>query len=99
MHVHAYPLLQIAVWTPAIDTQASSEEEKVKLMLANLTDPQQRSFIEACCDPIPTNRPKIKALLNHPAVAEVPTLKLLSAKVLVLSSQFCLLLILQYKCY
>lgn len=57
-------------------------------MLANLTDPHQRSFIEACCDLNPSNRPKIKALLNHPAVAEVPTLKLLSAKVLVTSSAF-----------
>ncbi|CDS39446.1 nuclear receptor binding protein [Echinococcus multilocularis] len=77
--------LEIAVWTQTIDTQVSSEEEKVKVMLASLTDPQQRSFIEACCDPNPSNRPKIKALLNHPAVAEVPTLKLLSAKVLVTS--------------
>ncbi|KAL5967198.1 Nuclear receptor-binding protein [Taenia solium] len=77
--------LEIAVWTQAVDTQVSSEEEKVKVMLANLTDPHQRSFIEACCDPNPSNRPKIKALLNHPAVAEVPTLKLLSAKALVTS--------------
>ncbi|KAM7542353.1 hypothetical protein Aperf_G00000001070 [Anoplocephala perfoliata] len=77
--------LEIAVWTPAIDNQASTEEEKVKLMLTHLTDPQQRSFIEACLDPNPTSRPKIKALLNHPAVTEVPSLKLLSAKVLVAS--------------
>ncbi|VDM30354.1 unnamed protein product [Hydatigera taeniaeformis] len=77
--------LEIAVWTQAFDAQVSSEEEKVRVMLASLADPHQRSFIEACCDPNPSNRPKIKALLNHPAVAEVPTLKLLSAKVLVTS--------------
>ncbi|VDO04346.1 unnamed protein product [Rodentolepis nana] len=77
--------LEIAVWTLAIDSQASTEEEKVKLMLSQLTDPQQRSFIEACIDPNPTNRPKIKALLNHPAVTEVPSLRLLSAKVVVSS--------------
>ncbi|KAM3177206.1 hypothetical protein ACTXT7_004967 [Hymenolepis weldensis] len=77
--------LEIAVWTPAVDSQGSTEEEKVKLMLSQLTDPQQRSFIEACIDPNSANRPKIKALLNHPAVTEVPSLKLLSAKALVSS--------------
>lgn len=66
-----------------MDTQASTEEERIKLMLSNLTDPTQRAFIESCLDPNPASRPKIKSLLGHAAVAEVPSLKLLSAKALV----------------
>uniref|UniRef100_A0A5K3FQ80 Protein kinase domain-containing protein n=1 Tax=Mesocestoides corti TaxID=53468 RepID=A0A5K3FQ80_MESCO len=79
--------LEIAAWTQAVETQASSEEERIQLMLDSLVDQQQRSFIEACFDPNPATRPRIKALLNNPAVSEVPTLRLLSAKILVNSTK------------
>ncbi|VDL92730.1 unnamed protein product [Schistocephalus solidus] len=57
--------------------------ERLQQMLDRLKDLHQRNFIEICLDPNPASRPRIKFLLNHPSIAEVPTLKLLSAKVLV----------------
>ncbi|KAH8868777.1 Nuclear receptor-binding protein [Schistosoma japonicum] len=42
-----------------------------------------RSFIEACFDTVSATKGLIKRLLNHPAVTEVPTLKLLSARMIV----------------
>ncbi|KAL7059155.1 hypothetical protein AAHC03_013249 [Spirometra sp. Aus1] len=75
--------LEIAAWTPALDAANLPAAERLQQMLDRLEDPHQRNFIEICLDPNPASRPRIKFLLNHPSIAEVPTLKLLSAKVLV----------------
>uniref|UniRef100_A0A0X3NSS5 Protein kinase domain-containing protein n=1 Tax=Schistocephalus solidus TaxID=70667 RepID=A0A0X3NSS5_SCHSO len=75
--------LEIAAWTPTLDANNLPAAERLQQMLDRLKDLHQRNFIEICLDPNPASRPRIKFLLNHPSIAEVPTLKLLSAKVLV----------------
>lgn len=56
-------------------------------MISRLDNNNQKSFIEACFDTGSTTKCLIKRLLNHPAVTEVPILKLLSARMIVNSSR------------
>ncbi|KAA3673385.1 nuclear receptor-binding protein [Paragonimus westermani] len=75
--------LEIAVWTPTDFPQALSTAELCQEMLGRLEKSDQRSFIEMCLDLNLAAGHRIKRLINHPAVTEVPTLKLLSAMVIV----------------
>ncbi|KAL3320418.1 Nuclear receptor-binding protein [Cichlidogyrus casuarinus] len=75
--------LEIAVWEPADDNPTFSTADRIKRMLERITVPDQRDFIEACLENNLAKRPKIRALIYHPTLAEVPTLKLLSANVIV----------------
>ncbi|KAF6777944.1 Nuclear receptor binding protein [Paragonimus kellicotti] len=75
--------LEIAVWTPTDFPHALSTAELCQEMLGRLERSDQRSFIEMCLDLSLAAGHRIKRLINHPAVTEVPTLKLLSAMVIV----------------
>ncbi|CAH8647563.1 unnamed protein product [Heterobilharzia americana] len=57
--------------------------ERCHQMMSRLDNANQKSFIEACFDTGSTTRSLIKRLVNHPAVKEVPILKLLSARMVV----------------
>ncbi|TGZ58894.1 hypothetical protein CRM22_009369 [Opisthorchis felineus] len=75
--------LEIAVWTPTEFPQTLLPAELCQQMQARLENSDQRSFIECCLDPNPAVGNRVKRLIHHPAVTEVPILKLLSAKVIV----------------
>ncbi|CAI2736185.1 unnamed protein product [Schistosoma spindalis] len=75
--------LEIAVWTPTEFPPNSDLTERCQQMLSRLDNNNQKSFIEACFDTGSTTKCLIKRLLNHPAVTEVPILKLLSARMIV----------------
>ncbi|TPP67500.1 Nuclear receptor-binding protein [Fasciola gigantica] len=75
--------LEIAIWTPTEFPQSLPLTERCQQMIAKLEDCSQRDFIEVCLDSNINARHKMKRLINHPAVTEVPILKLLSAKVIV----------------
>ncbi|CAH8675741.1 unnamed protein product [Schistosoma rodhaini] len=75
--------LEIAVWTPTEFPSNSDLTEKCQQMISRLDNNNQKSFIEACFDTGSTTKCLIKRLLNHPAVTEVPILKLLSARMIV----------------
>ncbi|VDP46532.1 unnamed protein product [Echinostoma caproni] len=82
---------QIAIWTPTEFPQTLPLNERCQQMLAKLEDCAQRDFIEVCLDPSPNARHKMKRLVHHPAVTEVPILKLLSAKTIVEASELSLI--------
>lgn len=84
---HYLLMKQIAIWTPAEFPQSLPLTERCQQMLAKLEDCSQRDFIEVCLDSNIHARHKMKRLINHPAVTEVPILKLLSAKVIVENSK------------
>ncbi|CAH8464981.1 unnamed protein product [Dicrocoelium dendriticum] len=75
--------LEIAVWTPTEFPQSLSPSELCQEMLIRLENADQRSFIDTCFESNAPAGNRIKRLINHNAVTEVPVLKLLSAKVLV----------------
>ncbi|CAH8583181.1 unnamed protein product [Schistosoma turkestanicum] len=75
--------LEIAVWTPTEFPPNTDLSERCQQMLSRLDNNSQKSFIEACFDTGSTTKGLIKRLLNHPAVTEVPILKLLSARMIV----------------
>ncbi|KAH8868775.1 Nuclear receptor-binding protein [Schistosoma japonicum] len=75
--------LEIAVWTPTEFPQNADLAERCQQMISRLDNSNQKSFIEACFDTVSATKGLIKRLLNHPAVTEVPTLKLLSARMIV----------------
>ncbi|CAH8875079.1 unnamed protein product [Trichobilharzia szidati] len=75
--------LEIAVWTPLEFPQNLDLPERCQLMMSRLDNNNQKSFIEACFDTSSATKGLIKRLLNHPAVTEVPILKLLSARMIV----------------
>lgn len=77
----------MAVWTPEKFSQILPLHERCQQMLTFLENSEQKSFIETCFDNSCSSRNRIKRLLHHPAVKEVPILKLLSAKVIVNSSE------------
>nr|CAH8819315.1 unnamed protein product [Trichobilharzia regenti] len=75
--------LEIAVWTPLEFPQNLDLPERCQQMMSRLDNNNQKSFIEACFDTSSATKGLIKRLLNHPAVTEVPILKLLSARMIV----------------
>ncbi|CAH8664488.1 unnamed protein product [Schistosoma bovis] len=75
--------LEIAVWTPTEFPPNLDLTERCQQMISRLDNNNQKSFIEACFDTGSTTKCLIKRLLNHPAVTEVPILKLLSARMIV----------------
>ncbi|VDP52727.1 unnamed protein product [Schistosoma margrebowiei] len=79
--------LEIAVWTPTEFPPNLDLTERCQQMISRLDNNNQKSFIEACFDTGSATKCLIKRLLNHPAVTEVPILKLLSARMIVNSSK------------
>ncbi|CAF3563376.1 unnamed protein product [Rotaria sp. Silwood1] len=56
----------------------SVTDEVVNEAIQTLDDPIQKNLILKCLEPDPLKRPKARELLFHPALFEVPSLKLLS---------------------
>ncbi|XP_032808932.1 nuclear receptor-binding protein-like [Petromyzon marinus] len=54
-------------------------QEAVQAAIGSLEDPLQREFIQRCLCPEAPGRPTARELLFHPALFEVPSLKLLAA--------------------
>ncbi|KAK2718856.1 nuclear receptor-binding protein-like isoform X1 [Artemia franciscana] len=61
------------------DTATSLPVDQIKKILDSLDNILERHFIETCLDPSLAMRPPAFELIFHPAVFNVPTLKLISA--------------------
>ncbi|KAI1287652.1 Nuclear receptor-binding -like protein [Halotydeus destructor] len=58
-------------------------QETIYKTIESLDNPLQKDFIRACLSQLPVRRPPAKKLLFHPVIFEVPSLRLLSAHVIV----------------
>ena len=72
----------------ALEIPAEPESNHVTLQLVlntieSLDNSLQKDFIKACISLLPSRRPSAKKLLFHPVLFEVPSLRLLSAHVIV----------------
>lgn len=58
-------------------------QDVVLKTIESLDNPLQKDFIRACLSQLPSRRPSARKLLFHPIIFEVPSLRLLSAHVIV----------------
>ena len=58
-------------------------QDVVYRTIESLDNPLQKDFIRACLSQLPSRRPSARKLLFHPVIFEVPSLRLLSAHVIV----------------
>lgn len=65
-------------------TESNQVTQKIVIKtIESLDNTFQRDFIKACISNLPSKRPSARKLLFHPVLFEVPSLRLLSAHMLV----------------
>lgn len=86
--VDIYSFGMCALEMAVLEIQGNGEssyvpQEAISSSIQLLEDPLQREFIQKCLQPEPAQRPTARELLFHPALFEVPSLKLLAAHCIV----------------
>ncbi|XP_040851331.1 nuclear receptor-binding protein-like isoform X5 [Ochotona curzoniae] len=86
--VDIYSFGMCALEMAVLEIQGNGEssyvpQEAISSAIQLLEDPLQREFIQKCLQPEPARRPTARELLFHPALFEVPSLKLLAAHCIV----------------
>ncbi|XP_021561972.1 nuclear receptor-binding protein isoform X7 [Carlito syrichta] len=86
--VDIYSFGMCALEMAVLEIQGNGEssyvpQEAISSAIQLLEDPLQREFIQKCLQSEPARRPTARELLFHPALFEVPSLKLLAAHCIV----------------
>ncbi|XP_026854553.2 nuclear receptor-binding protein [Electrophorus electricus] len=86
--VDIYSFGMCALEMAVLEIQSNGEssyvsQEAINSAIQSLEDPLQREFIQKCLEVDPSRRPTARELLFHPALFEVPQLKLLAAHCIV----------------
>uniref|UniRef100_A0A8C5J467 Nuclear receptor binding protein 1 n=1 Tax=Junco hyemalis TaxID=40217 RepID=A0A8C5J467_JUNHY len=86
--VDIYSFGMCALEMAVLEIQGNGEssyvpQEAINSAIQLLEDPLQREFIQKCLEQDPGRRPTARELLFHPALFEVPSLKLLAAHCIV----------------
>ncbi|KAG8522471.1 Nuclear receptor-binding protein [Galemys pyrenaicus] len=86
--VDIYSFGMCALEMAVLEIQGNGEssyvpQEAISSSIQLLEDPLQREFIQKCLQSEPAQRPTARELLFHPALFEVPSLKLLAAHCIV----------------
>ncbi|KFO23336.1 Nuclear receptor-binding protein [Fukomys damarensis] len=86
--VDIYSFGMCALEMAVLEIQGNGEssyvpQEAISSAIQLLEDSLQREFIQKCLQPEPARRPTARELLFHPALFEVPSLKLLAAHCIV----------------
>ncbi|XP_069881361.1 nuclear receptor-binding protein isoform X1 [Dipodomys merriami] len=86
--VDIYSFGMCALEMAVLEIQGNGEssyvsQEAISSAIQLLEDSLQREFIQKCLQPEPAQRPTARELLFHPALFEVPSLKLLAAHCIV----------------